>query len=157
MFLHILEYFGIFWNILECSGIFWNILEYSGIFQIILEYFVILSGSVGLKGFSVLLCMNESTIYQASQLIMKNCHQVAFQAQNHRKRAKTVIFSLSRLVQRQYGCQNFRNLSQNSNLLVWCSTIQSRRSSDGKTVQNQSKNHKKRRFCKVFPSQILLD
>ena len=43
-------------------------------------------------------------------------------------RIKTVIFPLSRRVQGRDGCQNFINLSQNSNFMVWCSTIQSGRS-----------------------------
>ena len=47
---------------LKCQTIFFwgrrNILKYSGIFQNILQYFGVLSGSIGLKCFSVLLCKN---------------------------------------------------------------------------------------------------
>ena len=45
--------------------------------------------------FTYFLYMNESIIYQASQLIMKNCHQGAFQAQKHRKQNKNCdIFTI---------------------------------------------------------------
>ena len=84
--------------------------------------------------------------------LCKNATRGRFKLKINENRTKTMIFSLSRRVQRQYGCQNFRNSSQNSNLLVWCSTIQSRRTKDGKTLQ-------KRRFlwffdcfCTIFPS-----
>ena len=57
--------------------------------------------------------------------LWKNATRGLFKLKTTENRTKTVIFSLSRWVQRQYVCQNFRNSSQNSNLGVWCSTIQS--------------------------------
>ena len=45
--------------------------------------------------FTYFLYMSESTIYQASQLIMKNGHQGALQAPNHRKQIKNCdIFTI---------------------------------------------------------------
>ena len=70
--------------------------------------------------------MNQQYI-RLRNWLWKNATRGRFKLKTTENRTKTVISSLSRRVQRQYGCQNFRNLSQNSNLLVWCSTIQSRR------------------------------
>ena len=71
---------------------------------------------------------NSWSEHKLHEWLQKVATRGRFKPKTTKNRIKTVIFPLSRRVQGRDGCQNFINLSQNSYLMVWCSTIQSRRS-----------------------------